>query len=178
SRWSERSAHVTSDLEQRLAAADLSPSERGLAIEFVHGVLRRRGTLDALLAVHVQRPLEKVETGALTLLRLGVYQLVLLSGTPAYAVVNETAELAKSIGQAQWPGFVNGVLRSCSRGVTDEFVDAPAPGAVPLADGRYRVVEGRPFSDPALDFAGYFATAFAFPNWLVERWHKRFTSAE
>jgi 16S rRNA (cytosine967-C5)-methyltransferase len=177
-RWSERSGPAAQELEQRLASAELSASERGLAVELVHGVIRRRATLDALLAAHVQRPLEKVEIGALTLLRLGTYQLVFLSGAPAYAVVNETAELARRLGRPQWTGFVNGVLRSAGRALTDEYAASPASNAVPLADGRYRLVQGKVFPDPALDFAGYFAAAFGFPHWLVERWRRRFATAE
>ncbi|HTI52387.1 MAG TPA: 16S rRNA (cytosine(967)-C(5))-methyltransferase RsmB [Planctomycetaceae bacterium] len=178
SRWSEPSGQATQALEERLAAANLSASERGLALELVYGVIRRRATLDALLQAHVQRSLEKVETGALCLLRLGAYQLVFLSGAPAYAVVNETAELAKRLGRPQWTGFVNGVLRSVGRALTDEYVTAPAANAVPLADGRFRVVRGKTFPDPALDYTGYFAAAFSFPHWLAERWRRRFTPAE
>jgi 16S rRNA (cytosine967-C5)-methyltransferase len=178
SRWTERSGSAVQQLEERLATAAFSPSARGLAMELVHGVIRRRETLNALLQPHVTRPLEKIEAGALTLLHLGLYQLFLLSGAPAYAVVNETTELAKRIGRPQWTGFVNGILRSASRAVTDEFVTAPAANAVPLADGRFRVVREKAFPNPALDFTGYFAAAFSFPHWLAERWRRRFSPSE
>lgn len=147
-------------------------------MELVHGVIRRQSTLDALLQPHVTRPIEKVEAGALTLLRMGAYQLFLLSGVPAYAVVNEAAELARRIGKPQWTGFINGVLRSASRAVSDEYPDAPAVDALPLADGRYRIVRGLRFPDPAIDFAGYFAAAFGFPHWLVERWRRRYSPGD
>lgn len=178
SHWTERSGPVASDFDERLTATNLSGSERALALELVYGVIRRRATLDALLVSHVNRPLEKIEAGARTLLHLGLYQLFLLSGAPPYAIVNETAELAKRIGRPQWTGFVNGILRSASRAVTDEFVTAPAPDAVPLADGRFRLVQGRVFPDPALDFGAHFATAYSFPQWLVERWRRRLSNAE
>lgn len=178
SRWMEQSGQAAQSLEDHLAAGHLSASERGLALELVYGVIRRRATLDALLQEHVQRPLEKVETGALALLRLGAYQLVFLSGAPAYAVVNETAGLARRLGRPQWTGFVNGVLRSVGRALTEETATTPAANAIPLADGRFRVVRGKPFPDPALDYTGYFAAAFSFPHWLAERWRRRFSSNE
>lgn len=178
SRQAERSGPAVQELDERLAVADLPPQARSLAMELVHGVIRRRATLDALLQLCVRRPLEKVEPEALVLLRLGAYQLVLLTGAPAYAVVNETTELAKRIGRPQWTGFVNGVLRAVSRAITDEFVSGPAPNAVPLADGRFRLLRERAFPNPALDFTGYFAGAFSFPHWLAERWRGRFSSAE
>lgn len=177
-RWSEQAIPATQRLEERLDADSVRGSDRALAMELVYGVIRRRATLDALLQSHVQRSLEKVETGALTLLRLGLYQLVFLSGTPAYAAVNETAELAKRLGRPQWTGFVNGVLRSAGRALTDETGDGPAANAVPLADGRYRLLRGNVFPNPALDMAGYFAAAFSFPHWLVVRWQRRIRPAE
>ncbi|MSR57982.1 MAG: 16S rRNA (cytosine(967)-C(5))-methyltransferase [Planctomycetaceae bacterium] len=178
SRWTEGSGPVAPDFDERLVAANFTGSERALALELVYGVIRRRATLDALLVPHVNRPLEKIEAGARTLLHLGLYQLFLLSGAPPYAIVNETAELAKRIGRPQWTGFVNGILRSASRAVTDDYVAAPASNAVPLADGRFRVVLGRVFSDPALDLGAHFAAAYSFPQWLVERWRRRFSNAE
>ena len=48
-RWSEQSGQAAQSLEERLAAGNLSASERGLALELVYGVIRRRATLDALL---------------------------------------------------------------------------------------------------------------------------------
>jgi 16S rRNA (cytosine967-C5)-methyltransferase len=123
---------------------------------------------------HVNRPLPQVESGALTLLWLGAYQLVMLSGIPDYAVVNETADLARTIGKAHWTGFVNAVLRSVARTVTGEFGSQPAANAVPLDSGRFRIIERDVFPDPNRDWRGHFAAAFSFPRWLVDRWDDRY----
>ncbi len=127
--------------------------------------------------------MNQVEQGALTLLWLGAYQLVMLSGIPDYAVVNETAELAKRAGKPQWTGFVNAVLRSLGRNVTDEFAALPAVNAVPVAataerEGRFRVLTNDTFVDPAQDWPDYFVAAFSFPQWLAARWNKRFDRDE
>ncbi|MFN0056293.1 MAG: transcription antitermination factor NusB [Planctomycetales bacterium] len=192
-RWTEQGGPATLHLEALLAPANgpalagrsgtppalnLSPSERGLAMELVHGIIRRRGTLDALLASHCQRPLEKIEAGAKVLLYLGLYQLVFLSGAPPYAVVNETAQFAKRLRKPQWTGFVNGILRSAGRSLTDQSASVPGPCAVPLTGEGYRIMATRSFPDPTLDFAGYFAAAFSLPHWLVERWRRRFSNPE
>jgi 16S rRNA (cytosine967-C5)-methyltransferase len=174
SRGTKRPGGAAQLIEERLTGASMTASERALTLELVHGVIRRQGTLDAILGKHLNRPLENVEPGARALLQLGIYQLVFLSGAPAYAVVNETTELAKKAGKPQWTGFVNGVLRAVARAVTDEHASEPAADAVPLQEGRYRRMRQRIFADPALDFAGYFAAAFSFPHWLVERWQRRF----
>jgi 16S rRNA (cytosine967-C5)-methyltransferase len=141
-------------------------------------MIRRRATLDALLAAHCRRPLRQIEHGLRTLLQLGIYQLVFLSGAPAYAVVDETVELAKRLDQADWSGFVNGILRSVGRSLTDELVRQPALDAVPLTDGNYRRLDRSVFLDPERDPAACFAAAFSFPTWLVARWRERFAFDE
>ena len=202
-RWKPRAPHASQLLDTLFSREKIAGAERALAMELVHGVMRRRETLSALLKPHINRPLNQVEQGALTLLWLGAYQLVMLSGIPAYAVVNETAELAKRAGKPQWTGFINAVLRSLGGNVTDEFVNgefvngefvngefvngdfvtAHAMNAVPLASTaehaiRFRVITNDVFVDPEEDWPGYFAAAFSFPPWLVARWQKRYERAE
>lgn len=177
-RWKPRSAHATRLLEEWFGRGDVAPAERALATELVHGVMRRRETLSALIKPHVNRPLSQVEHGALVLLWLGAYQRVLLSGIPEYAVVNETTELARRCGKPQWTGFINAVLRSLGRSVTDTIVDAPAVNAVPVSADRYRLVSTDVFPDPARDGIGYFTAAFSFPRWLAERWAQRVDRSE
>src|SRR5260221_2303511 len=137
SRWKPRAPHASELVDRLFSRGNIAPLERALAMELVHGVMRRRETLSALLKPHINRPLSQVEQGALTLLWLGAYQLVMLSGIPDYAVVNETAELAKRIGKPQWTGFVNAVLRSVARAATGEIGSQPAANAVPLDSGRF-----------------------------------------
>jgi 16S rRNA (cytosine967-C5)-methyltransferase len=151
-----------------------APDERRLAVELTNGVVRREATLDAMIRPHVQRPRHRIEGELWTLVQLGVYQLVFLDAIPAYAAVNETVALARSIGRERWSGFLNGVLRSVERMLTDEFQAAPDAAAVPIAAGRYRRVARTVFSDPSVDSADYFAEAFSFPRWLASRWHERF----
>jgi 16S rRNA (cytosine967-C5)-methyltransferase len=177
-RWNPRSRHSTRLLDEYFSRAEIVPAERRLATELVHGVMRRRETLNALLRPHVNRPLAQVEPGALTLLWLGAYQLAMLSGIPSYAVVNETTELARRAGKPQWTGFVNAVLRSLSRSISDEFSAGPAANALPLAPGRFRVLKENVFSDPETAWPEYFVAAFSFPRWLAARWQARFDRNE
>src|SRR5579863_1882713 len=86
-RWNPRSPRGASLLEEHFTGTELAASERALATELVHGVMRRRETLNVLVRPLVNRPLRQVEQGALTLLWMGTYQLAMLSGIPAYAVV-------------------------------------------------------------------------------------------
>src|SRR4051794_39708134 len=66
-------------LEDELSRSPLAPADRRLATQLVYGVLRRRGSLDAVVQPFIQRPLEKVEAWLTDALRLGAYQLALLT---------------------------------------------------------------------------------------------------
>jgi 16S rRNA (cytosine967-C5)-methyltransferase len=165
-------------LDRLFRTASLPARERGLATELACGIVRRMATLDAILRRLVARPLDQVEAPLLNLLRLGVYQIVLLDGVPPHAGVHETVELAKRLGRMRWTGFVNGVLRGATRLVTNDFEPGPSARGVPVNDGRFRRLADNVFADPAVDPAHYFGDAFSFPMWLGERWLKRMSTAE
>ena len=164
-----------SDLLDRIFRESGLPAvERGLATELICGVVRRQGTLDAILKTLVARPADQVEVSLWTILRLGIYQVLMLDGIPAHAAVHETVELCKRAGRMRWSGFVNGILRAATRLATDQIVSAPSASAVPLSDGRHRKLTKPVFFEPQSDFAAYFAQAYSFPIWLCERWVRRF----
>lgn len=99
--------------------------ERGLLTELVYGVLRLRGRLDFALAHFSRQPLERLEPGALLLLRLGAYQLLELDRIPTHAAVHATVELTRQTGLERVAGLVNGTLRALQRGKADILWPAP-----------------------------------------------------
>jgi 16S rRNA (cytosine967-C5)-methyltransferase len=160
------------------AARALSPVDRRLATHLAYGVLRRRGTLHALLAPLVSRPLDQVEPWLLHALCLGAYQLALLTQIPPHAALNETVELASQFGRPHVKGFLNGVLRACAGLITDDRVSAPSADAVPLEGGTYRRLARPVLPDPARRPVEYLARGFGLPLWLVQRWWDRLGSEE
>jgi 16S rRNA (cytosine967-C5)-methyltransferase len=96
-------------------ARDLDPRDRALAKRLVFGTVQRRGTLDWIIAQHVERKLDPPVRAALL---LGLYQL-LYTDVPAHAAVAESVELAKPSPGAK---LVNAVLRKVQR----EGVQLPA----------------------------------------------------
>ncbi len=57
-----------------------------------------------------QRPIEQINRIDLAILRLSVFELLLLKETPIKVVADEAVELAKEYGGDSSPSFVNGVL--------------------------------------------------------------------
>jgi 16S rRNA (cytosine967-C5)-methyltransferase len=173
-----RDAFVQELLDRGLASADLSPADRRLATQLAYGVLRRRGTLQALVEPFVNRPPENVEPWLWDALRLGAYQLALLDHIPAHAALNETVALATAFGRPSAKGFLNGVLRSVARLVTPDRAAGPAADALPLEAGAYRQLARPVLPEPASHPVEYLAAGFALPAWLVRHWAERYPPEE
>lgn len=95
-------------------AAGLGPRDRALATRLAYGTIQRRATVDHVAAALVGRSLEALDPPVLAALRLGLFQILLLTGVADHAAVNESVELAKA---APSGGFklVNAVLRRATR---------------------------------------------------------------
>jgi 16S rRNA (cytosine967-C5)-methyltransferase len=171
-------AFVQEILDRRLGESPLPPADRRLATQLAYGVLRRRGTLHALLRPFVRRQPNRVEPWLWDALGLGAYQLALLTHIPPHAALNETVELASLYSRPGAKGFLNGVLRQLAAVVTDEHTDAPAADALPLEHGQYRRLARPLLPDPAAGPIDYLSAAFALPAWLAQRWHERYDVEE
>ncbi len=127
----------------------LTSLDRAFLTELTYGVIRWRGKLDWLVRYFSKIPFEKIELETLNILRLGLYQILFLSRTPASAAVNESVELAKGIRGKGGAGFVNAVLRSTIRQKNEI---------------RYPEIN----QDSAL----HLSVVQSHPLWLVLRWVK------
>lgn len=136
-------------------AGGLPDLERRFAHELAYGTVRYRGRLDHLIALELDRPLERLERSVLDVLRLGAYQ-VLLMEVPSYAAVSQAVEQVRAAGASKASGLVNAVLRAVARA-----------GAEPAR-----------FPSFAADPAAYLATWGSHPRWLIDRWLARWDADE
>jgi 16S rRNA (cytosine967-C5)-methyltransferase len=102
------------DLALASEAADLDRRDRALAMRLAYGAVQRKGTLDHLIARLAGRSPRRLDAAVLAALRLGLYELLYLSGAPDRAVVGDAVELAKS-SPGRGHGLVNAVLRRAAR---------------------------------------------------------------
>jgi 16S rRNA (cytosine967-C5)-methyltransferase len=129
----------------------LAPTDRGLAMELVMGVLRWRSRLDDEIAAAASRPLKKLDAEVLNALRLAAYQLQFLTRVPPHAAINDSVELVKRAQKRSAAPFANAVLRK-------------------IAEARTEPVQ--PSADEAP--VSFLAREYAHPEWLVERWVAQF----
>jgi 16S rRNA (cytosine967-C5)-methyltransferase len=106
-------------LPVRLGRAKLSSEDAGLATELTYGTLRMQGYYDRVIALAAGREPDKIDPAVLDVLRLACHQLLSMR-VAQHAAVDESVELAKSVGSRSAVGFVNGVLRTITR--TDQAV--------------------------------------------------------
>ncbi len=106
----ERGARLEDVLRGRPLLRELRGPDARLAHELVNGCVKRRATLDAVLA-RVSRPsLRRTDPRVLAALRLGAYQLLFLDRVPSHAAVDESVRLVGGSGP-RTRGYVNAVLR-------------------------------------------------------------------
>jgi 16S rRNA (cytosine967-C5)-methyltransferase len=141
----KRADYLENLLETRLPS--LSAANRALCQELVCGVVRWQATLDWLIARKTGGRTQK--TALQILLRLGLYQMFWLDRIPDHAAVNETVELARQLGFGAQSGFINALLRAYAR----------------ERDETRKRLEELKADQPAL--------GYSHPDWLCERWQKR-----
>ena len=83
-----------------------------MTTKLVYGVLERNVEIEYVLSTLVKK---QPKGKAYTLLKIGTYALMHLDNVPAFAVVSECVEVAKSNGLHGQSGFVNAVLKRVSR---------------------------------------------------------------
>lgn len=102
-------------LNSGLERSDLDGQGKKFCTAIYYGVIQRKLTLDYILAQYCSRPLEKMDSIVVNILRCGIYQLLYMDSIPDNAAVNESVRLAKQFGKTSASGMVNAVLRSFIR---------------------------------------------------------------
>jgi|GEM_PF-57996 len=85
---------------------------RAFVTRLVEGVTERRLTLDFVISKHSRTRLSDVKPEILTMLRMGIYQIVYMDTVPDHAAISETVKLAREHHFEGLTGYVNAVLRA------------------------------------------------------------------
>lgn len=115
-------AYINLLLPKKLAKSDLSAQEKAFVTEIVYGVIRFAYTIDQIISEVAKRKLTKIYPDLLAVARSASYEL-LLTDTPAYAVLNSYVELCKKNGRIKQAGFINAVLHRISEADFSTWID-------------------------------------------------------
>ena len=132
----------------------LEPRERSQVREYVQNILRRRSYLDFVIDEFSSIKVDEMKPRLKNVLRLGLYELLFMGGTPDYATINESVELIKYSLGSKAGDLVNAILRNIQR----DIENLPKPAF----KDRTKLI----------------ATTFSHPEWMVKRWVSRFGERE
>ena len=127
--------------------------DRGLAGEIAAGAIRWQAAADHIVEAFSGRPLGRLDSEIVAILRIGIFQLLHLDRVPASAVVDDAVALAGRAGKRSASGFVNAILRRVSR----ERATLPLPSDPPIA---------------------FLSITLSHPAWLAGRWIERYGVAQ
>lgn len=150
---------------------------RQRATDLVLGTLRNRRVIDTVIATFSGRPVQRISSPLLNIIRLGVYELVYTPATEAYAIVNEAVEHTKALGTSKQAGFVNAVLRQILRHINNRQIplkQANIMRTLPQAFGTGCEFDTDLLPDRSAYPDAYLSTAFSLPPWLVTDWLAEF----
>ncbi len=112
--WQDK-AYANIALNATLNKNQLNDLDRRFVTELVYGAVKAGGTLDLILKIFINKPLEKLFPPILNILRLGIYQIFFLDKIPDSAACNQAVNQAKKYGHQGTIKLVNAVLRNAVR---------------------------------------------------------------
>lgn len=130
---------------------NLNNQDRGLATEIIYGVVENKYYLDYIIDKLSKIKCKKMNIYVKILLRMGIYQILLLNSISDYAAVNETVSLVKKYDKRS-SGFVNAILRNVIR-------QKDTIGEVDLKDDKIM----------------YLATRYSYKPWMIKNWINNFS---
>lgn len=111
--WPGRDAPPSPDDEHADAVPEVVVDEHGriFANALVAGTVGRVGEIDELITAHLKNwRIERTAVIDRLVLRLGIYELLTETDTPAKVIINEALELARTFSGEEPVPFINGVL--------------------------------------------------------------------
>lgn len=127
----------------------LDKQERAFITRVSEGTLQYMIELDYIINQFSKVKVNKMKPVIRNILRMSVYQLKYMDSVPASAACNEAVKLARKKGFSSLSGFVNGVLRNISRGLSE----------ITYPDEEKQPIEA-------------LSVRYSMPEWIVEQWVK------
>ncbi len=128
-----------------------SDRDKAFATEVVYGTIRWRRRLDWMIGQLMRGDPESLTPWIRHILRMGLYQLMMMDRVPDAAATHESVELARRFGHQGTVRLTNALLRT----------------AIRKRDQLQQPVGGK---DPVTDLG----VTHSYPAWLTKRWIERY----
>lgn len=107
----DNGAYSNLALDSMLKSTDYSDRDKAFISRIFYGILERKLTLEYIISMYSDKPLQKLDGIIVNILKIGIYQIKYMDSVPDNAAVNETVNLAKQAKKVSASKFVNAVLR-------------------------------------------------------------------
>ncbi len=118
-------------LQRRLQDNPMDNAGVEFASQLVTGVISYLSEIDKLIARYAPEwPLDQMAVIDRNILRVAIYEFLILGETPVKVAINEAVELAKLYASDSAPRFINGVLGSLADQtpiIKQELLAVPVP---------------------------------------------------
>ena len=101
-------------INKALRNSDLQNMDRGFVTELVYGTISKKLYLAYMIQKFSKTPIKKLSKEVMTILYMGLYQILYMDSVTEFAAVDESVKLCKKVFP-KGSGFVNGVLRNILR---------------------------------------------------------------
>ena len=152
-------------------------NQRQRATDLVFGTLRNRRAIDAVIAAFSGRPVERIQSRLLNIIRAGTYELIYCPSTEQYAIVNEAVLNTKAAWGDKQAGFVNAVLRQITRHISNRhfpLAQTDAERTIPQTIVTGCQLDTSFLPDSPISPIEYLCTVFSLPEWLIADWLSEF----
>lgn len=140
-------AYANIALAGALGSSDLSRDDKAFVTNLVMTCVRMRLALDWLIDSFLSSKRKHLQERLRKVLRLGLCQVIYVSGIPAHAAVNETVSLAKQACGPWATGITNAIMRRSI--VAKDDLPWPRQGD---------------------DLVKFLSVVYSHPDWLVRLW--------
>lgn len=118
-------------LQRRLEDNPMENAGVEFASQLVTGVIAHLSDIDKLIARYAPEwPLDQMAVIDRNILRIAIYEFLILGETPVKVAINEAVELAKLYASDSAPRFINGVLGSLADqipAIREKLLAVPVP---------------------------------------------------
>ena len=130
----------------------LEKQDRAFITRVSEGTLERMIELDYIIDRFASVPVRRMKPVIRCILRSAVYEMRYMDSIPFRATCDEAVKLARSRGFGRLTGFVNGVLRSIGRGLSE--LKLP---------------------ERSEDETAYLSVRYSMPEWIIRLWQADYT---
>ena len=122
----DKSFDIEEVLARNIERYEATVDDKDFIVQLVRGVAKNEKKLDEeLQPIAPEWPIDQIARMDRVVLRMGLYELKYGKDVPPKVVINEAVELAKAFGSENSSKFVNGVLGTALRNITDETGEKP-----------------------------------------------------